>query len=259
MEIPATDRQCLRTLFEDCPYDRVLIDSVLEGHFGRAYAAPATGPEVARLDSGAFTILGGDPDAAGAKDLLHLASIDFVTPQSAAWRRFLLDEFGAGVKILRFVEFSSHALDRSHLHGIIRGLAPDFMLERVDRALAERLSPDTGNEYFLENFHSIDDFLARGIGYCIVHRDMIVSAATSMVRRRGAIDVEIETVPDYRGRGLAAVVGARLVAHCLELEIKPHWLAANTASERLALKLGYVRGGSYETLEIEAGEQLPAS
>jgi len=81
--------------------------------------------------------------------------------------------------------------------------------------------------------------LKRGIGYCILHRDRIVSAATSMAASKKAIDIEIETVPDFRNQGLGTTVGAKLVLHCLEKKIEPRWLAANVISEKLALKLGY--------------------
>ena len=79
-----------------------------------------------------------------------------------------------------------------------------------------------------------------------------MSAATSFARSRRAIDIEIETVTGYRKQGLATIVGAQLVAHCLDQDIQPCWLAANAASERLALRLGCVLGDRYETLAIHA-------
>ena len=252
VELQIADRHRLIALFENCPYDRVLIDSVLEGYFGRAHADSPVNPAAARLDSGAFTILGGNPNAAGVKDLLHLAPIGYVTPQTDEWRHTLQDEFGTHVRTLAFVEFSAVALDRAHLARLTGTLPAPFELKRIDRALAEQLPTDMGNEYFFENFHSIDDFLGRGIGYCILRRNKIVSAATSMAQSRRAIDIEIETVAGYQKQGLATVVGAQIAAYCLERGIEPCWLAANAASERLALRLGYVRGDRYETLEIQA-------
>lgn len=250
VEFQVADRHRLAALFEDCRYDRVLIDSVLEGSFGRAYADSPTNPTAARLDSAEFTILGGNPNAAGARDLFHVAPIGYVTPQTAEWRQALQDEFGPHLRTLPFIEFSTVALDRAHLVGLAGTLPALFKLERVDRALAERLPVDMDNEYCFENFYSLDDFLERGIGYCIVHRDRIVSAATSFARSQRAIDIEIETVASYRKLGLATVVGAQLVSYCLEQGIEPCWLAANAVSERLALRLGYVRGGRYETFFI---------
>jgi len=251
-EIQVADRHGLIALFENCSYDRVLIDSVLEGYFGRAYADSAVNPAAARLDSGEFTMLGGNPNAAGVKDLLHLAPIGYVTPQTAEWRYTLQDEFGTQLKVLPFTELSAVALDRAHLVRLAGALPAPFELKRIDRALAEQLPTDIRNKYCFENFNSIDDFLERGIGYCVLWCNKIVSAATSFARSRRAIDIEIETVAGYRKQGLATVVGAQLVAHCLERGIEPCWLAANAASERLAVRLGYIRGDCYETYAIQA-------
>jgi hypothetical protein len=49
---------------------------------------------------------------------------------------------------------------------------------------------------------------------------------------------------------LGTAVGARLALHCLERGTEPQWLAANAVSERLALRLGYVPGQTYETFAI---------
>jgi predicted GNAT family acetyltransferase len=57
-------------------------------------------------------------------------------------------------------------------------------------------------------------------------------------------------VPDCRRQGLGTAVGARLALHCLERGIEPQWLAANAASERLAIRLGYACRETYETFAI---------
>jgi len=244
------DRNILIPLFEDCKYDRVLINSVLEGNFGGAFADSVSQPVVARLDSGAFTMLGGNPLAVGAKDLLRIAPIQYVTPQDNEWRSLLQSEFGSRVSALPFTEFSSKTLRVNKLNKIILEIPPSYTLVQINKSLAERLTADIGNEYFFENFRSLDDFLGRGIGFCVIHQGRVVSAATSMAQSSKAIDIEIETLPEFRKQGLGTCVGARLVSHCLEHEIEPRWLAANADSERLALRLGYARGETYETYAI---------
>jgi len=251
MEIKAANRNILIPLFKDCQYDRVIIDSVLEGNFGSAYADSASHPTVGRLDSGEFTMLGGNPVAAGAKVLLRHAPIYYVTPQDNEWRRLLQLEFGARISALPFTNFSSKSLSTAHLAKLTWAVPSTFELKRIDKPLAERLPSDVGNEYFFETFHSIDDFLGRGIGFCILYQEKIVSSATSMARSNKAIDIEIETVPDFRKQGLGTAVGAKLVSYCLENRIEPRWLAANAVSEKLALKLGYIRQETYETYEIQ--------
>jgi len=250
VEITASERNVLTPLFAANRYDVVVMNSVLEGYFGVSHADSRSAPTVARLDSGAFTVLGKSPDAPAARALLRHAPIYYVTPENDGWRRLLQDEFRGRIAPLRFTAFSPHALDENHLEELVQRLPAGFELRRIDGQLAERVPSEMSNEYFFENFVSTEDFLRRGIGYCIVHEGRIVSAATSTAMCDGAIDVEIETTPDFQGRGLGTVVGAKLVSHCLQHGIEPHWLAANPESGRLAQRLGYVKGESYETLAI---------
>ncbi len=251
IEIKSTDRSKLIAIFNICQYDRVLIDSVLEGLIGEAYADSATNPTVARLDSGSFTMLGGDPASPLVKDLLRRAPITYITPQTAEWKQTLVDELSPRVTAMPFTSFSADALEMEHLISLIKTLPAIYQIRQIDKVLAERVPSDIGNEWFFENFHSIDDFQNRGIGFCILHQDVVVGAATSTSQCQRAIDIEIETVVDYRRQGLATVAGAQLVKHCLEQGIEPRWFAANPESERLARKLGFLRDACYETLELD--------
>ena len=151
VEIAAHGRDMLAPLFQRHQHDTVLVRSVLEGHFGTAYADSESTPTVARLDSGAFTMLGGTPRATVTAALLRHAPITYVTPESDEWRRVLEGEFGEGVVPLRFTEFSSRSLDGNCLAELTQTLAAGFELRKVDRELAECLSSDMNNEYFLEN------------------------------------------------------------------------------------------------------------
>jgi GNAT superfamily N-acetyltransferase len=257
-EIAAADREVLAPLFRHHRYDTVLIRSVLEGHFGTAHADSGSTPTVARLDSGAFTLLAGHPEAPATPALLRHAPIAYVTPENDGWRDALVAEFGNRISPLPFTAFAAHSLDQSRLAELARRLPAGFDLRVVDRALAERLPSELGNPTMIENFRSLEDFERRGAGYCVVHEGRVVSAATSMARCRDAIDIEIETRPEFQRQGLGTAVGARLVLHCLQVGIEPHWLAANAASERLALRLGFEKRETYETFEIkpEAGTIL---
>lgn len=250
VEIPASEREILAPLFRANRFDTVLMNSTLEGNFGAAHADSGTAPRLARLDSGSFTVFGGDPGVESASTLIRCNPISYVTPETGEWRRVLEGEFGSRISRLPFTEFSARSLDVDHLSGLTRELQDGFVLSAVDKPLALRLATDLENEYFLEHFESIDDFLERGMGFCVVHEDAIVSAASSTASCRGGIDIEIETAPDFQRRGLGTVVGARLVLECLKNNIEPKWLAANPASEKLAERIGYLKSGAYETFEI---------
>lgn len=61
----------------------------------------------------------------------------------------------------------------------------------------------------------------------------------------GGIEIEIDTKPDYRGRGLATACGAALILECLRRGLYPSWDAHDLRSVALAEKLGYHRDHPY--------------
>lgn len=250
-EVKHTDLNGLESLLQCCKYDRVIIESVLEGNFGVAYASSLDHIDLVRLDSGAFTVLSGDPNSGDLNEILNVAPMYYVTPQNEEWNGKLLSIFGSKVTPLSFTDYLPRNIQASQLAAYIGNLSPEYNLKSIDKSNAPKVVREIGNDYFFENFHSIEDYLNRGIGYCVIHEKRIVAAATSMAQCSKAIDIEIETIPEYRRRGLGTVVGAKLVLHCLENGIEPKWLAANSESACLAEKLGYSRGETYSTFEIQ--------
>lgn len=242
------ERGQLAPLFRSCRHDRVLIDSVLEGSFGEAFTDSLSRPTVARLDSGSFSMLAGEAESPTARHLLEFALPRYVTPQDATWRRLLVDTFGRRVSVIEFTTYSARALDRTRLQSLEEAIPSGHSVVPLDATLAERCGAELGNEYFLEHFHSTADFLTRGLSYCVVASGRIVAAASSTSASLRAIDIEIETAEEHRCRGLGSAVGARLVRECLARDLEPCWFAANEESGRLARRLGFSRGETYETL-----------
>lgn len=250
IKLEKKQHQRIASLFSQHQYDTVILYTILEGYHGEAFVDDINNPTVARLDSGTFTILGGDPKSIHAKDLLHSKPIQFVTPETEDWRALLETEFKDSISQIEFTECYSSSINSNHLDDFINMMPTDYYIQAIDRVLAERIASEMDSDYFLEHFDSINDFLIRGIGYCILHNNQIVSAATSVAACQHAIDVEIKTNPDYQRTGLGTIIAASLVKGCLEKDIDPKWLAANDRSTRLAEKLGYTKGKSYITLMI---------
>ena len=249
--VPTEARSRLVTLFAAHRRDRALIDCVLEGHIGQAFADDLTTPTVARLDCGPFAALAGDPASPPARDLVRCAPIDWVTPETDAWRDVLEAEFAGRIRRIRFVELSAEELDPGQLDTLAQALPPGFTVARIDAELAEALIRDLGKRWLLDSYASMDDFLARGIGYVVLCEGRVVASAASAVSSSRAIDIDIEVTPAHRRKGLGAAVGAALALECLRRDIEPLWLASNGVSVHLAEKLGYRVGGEYETFEIQ--------
>jgi len=253
IEVPPQSRSALVPLFETHIRDRAFIDCALEGYFGTARADSLSAPSVARLDCGPFTAFGGDASAPAVPDLIGSAPVDWVTPETDAWRAALERAFPGRLRLIPFVTFSSATLDPAALDRLTHALPSGYELRRLDAELTGSLIAQMKKDWLLESFASLDDFLRRGIGYVVTFGDEVAASASSAVRCSGAIDIDIETAPGHRRKGLGTAVGAALALECLVRGIDPLWLASNDVSCRLATKLGYTRGDSYETFEIAPG------
>lgn len=250
IELNKDQLNIIAPLFKQHSYDTVILYSVLEGYHGTAITDSLEAPNVARLDSGSFTILAGDPTHPNAMELIKSKPIEITTPTSAEWANLLRKIYGPSIIELEFTECYSKTVKIKHLEDFITMIPSDYHIEPIDRLLAEKIASELDNNYFLEHFDSVNDFIIRGIGYCILHNGQVVSAATSTAACQHAIDIEIKTAADYQRTGLGTIIGATLVKGCLEKDIDPKWLAANERSRRLAEKLGYTKGETYTTFMI---------
>jgi GNAT superfamily N-acetyltransferase len=242
------------TLFAAHRRDRAIIDCVLEGHVGQAFADDLAAPTVARLDCGPFAALAGDPASATARDLVRHAPIDWVTPETDAWRALLEAEFAGRIRRIDFVELAATSLDAGRLEALSHALPKGFTLAGLDAQLTEALIRDLGKQWLLDSYASMDDFLARGIGYVVLCEGRVVASAASAVSSSRAIDIDIEVAPAHRRKGLGAAAGAALALECLRRDIEPLWLASNSVSVHLAEKLGYTACGEYETFEVQPAQ-----
>lgn len=248
--IDNNERKILLPLFVENGYDTVVMNSILAGSTGTAVTDSKINPTVSRLDSGAYTIFGGNPHSTAVMDLIRLAPINVVTPQNSEWENLLYHQFEGRITYQLFCRYLPHSLNKEHLSKMAGNIDDVFKVLRIDGKLARQLPKDIENNYFFEHFNSIDDFLTRGIGFCITYNNRIVSAVTSMAATDSIINIEIETHYDFRNKNLGAAVCAALLLYCLENHIEAQWLAANDISGKLAEKLGYVKGDSYRTFLI---------
>ena len=90
-------------------------------------------------------------------------------------------------------------------------------------------------------WNNADDFITDGIGYSLIEKDKIAATAYSAFVHGDKLEIGIETVEQFRGKGYAEKVCAKLIDYCLERNIEPIWSCKfeNQASFKLAQKLGF--------------------
>jgi GNAT superfamily N-acetyltransferase len=228
-----------------------LIDTVLEGHLGSAVADDERTPRVAQLAYADVIVLGGDPSHPMAQELVERLPVDKgIWPAPEGWRDLLFRVHGENLVPIERYSFSGHQLDLGHLRSLEKQIPEGYQNRRIDLHLARLIDADSSliSEDHVHNFASPEDFVKRGIGFCILKGGRIVSGASSYAICNSGIEVQVNTHPDFRRKGLATTVSAALLVYCLERGIEAHWDAGNAASAKLAKKLGYAPSGTYEML-----------
>ena len=78
-----------------------------------------------------------------------------------------------------------------------------------------------------------------------------LAGAASYAVCDGAIEIEIDTRPDFRRLGLATACGGKLILECLQRGLYPGWDAHDRRSLALAEKLGYRLAHPYTAYWVE--------
>jgi len=88
---------------------------------------------------------------------------------------------------------------------------------------------------------SFTDFQAHGGGVCALKNDEPGAIAFSATRADDWLEIGIETLAPFRGRGLARAVAVAMIRKCLDQGLTPVWACRkeNTGSFLLAQNLGF--------------------
>jgi GNAT superfamily N-acetyltransferase len=248
LSLEHNDRRKLDELFSNHKLLRFLILTVLEGRWGLALADNEYTPHVGLLIHNPIAaFFGGNPKLPISRKLVQeLTPPYMIYFEPEGWRDLLLQEWGERlVKRQRF-DFSCKSLDINRIRAFKKGVPEGVTIKRLNLDLTRRLNDDLMTDHHLLCYDSPTDFIRRGFGFCALSGERIVSCASSFTVCSEGIDIEINTHPDFRRRGLATVLAATLIEHCLECGIIPHWDAANPISFDLAEKLGYTLNETYD-------------
>lgn len=88
---------------------------------------------------------------------------------------------------------------------------------------------------------SADDFLENGVGFSLFYDNKLASTAYSAFIHDDKLEIGIETVAEFRGKGFAQYTCSSLIDYCVENRYEPIWACKleNIGSYKLAQKLGF--------------------
>ena len=135
-----------------------------------------------------------------------------------------------------------------------RNHLPDgYSVKRVDREFLESdqviFSEDIRDWMDFEQvWGSEEDFYTKGVSFCVLYENKVVSWCTSDCTAGERIDVGIFTLPAYRRQGLGTLVVAATTDYCLDYGFKTvgwHCNADNIGSWKTAERVGFERNREY--------------
>jgi hypothetical protein len=103
-----------------------------------------------------------------------------------------------------------------------------------------------------EFWESEEKFFEKGIGFCILHKNTIVSLCISGYRYKDIHGIDIETIKSYQGRKLAQIVAYSFVDYCFSNGFIPYWdcMEGNLSSNAVAQKIGFSKEFGYKGYEF---------
>lgn len=95
------------------------------------------------------------------------------------------------------------------------------------------------------SWESKEQFLNHGFGYCLLHHEKFIACAFSAGISNDYVDIGVETVEEYRGKGYGKIVVSKMIEEILRRGKTLVWQCHvnNAASKKLAISQGFkVRG-----------------
>lgn len=119
-----------------------------------------------------------------------------------------------------------------------KNLKNDFHIVKADRQIFNEMK---GNVIPLNFWDNAEDFNDKGIGFSLFYDGKLASTAFSACIQNSKIEIGIETLSKFQGKGFAFQTCSRMIDYCLDNNYEPVWSCRleNTGSYKLAQKLGF--------------------
>lgn len=237
-------------------WNETVIWSCLQGVMGCVLADNTTRPQSAAAVLGDFAFLAG---AANPELIRTVRSHGeprplILVPRDTAWSACIEAALkGNATRITRFATRKDPAdLDRTRLLDLVRNVPHGIELSPIDARLHRACAGADWSCDLVSQFPKYEVFQHLALGIVAVEGDVPVAGASTYARYRDGIEIEVDTRPDKRRRGLARTCAAALIVAALDKGLYPSWDAHTRASLALAEQLGYRFDYAYDAYLVSS-------
>lgn len=229
-------------------WEITLIYSCIQKVMGKVFVTDTENPKSAMAFVGVFAFVAGEPD----RELVINKPDGFVVmvPQDERWSELIEECFPDARKFTRYAIRKDTVFDREKLEKMVAGLPEGYVLKKIDSDLYDLCLQDPVTFDFVSVFGSKERYLELGRGMMILKEGKFVSGASSYTRYKEGIEIEVDTIPSERRKGLASVVCSALILACLDEGLYPSWDAHDMNSVQLSKKFGYEFDHEYTAYEV---------
>ena len=229
-------------------WEITLIYSCIQKVMGKVFVTDTENPKSAMAFVGVFAFVAGEPD----RELVINKPDGFVVmvPQDERWSELIEECFPDARKFTRYAIRKDTVFDREKLEKMVAGLPEGYELKKIDSDLYDLCLQDPVKFDFVSAFGSKERYLELGRGMMILKDGKFVSGASSYTRYKEGIEIEVDTIPSERRKGLASVVCSALILACLDEGLYPSWDAHDMNSVQLSKKFGYEFDHEYTAYEV---------
>ena len=114
----------------------------------------------------------------------------------------------------------------------------EYRIVRTDKQIFNEMKGSVVPSHFWD---SADDFYKNGVGFSLFFDNKLASTAYSAFIHDNKLELGIETIEEFRGKGFAQFTCSALTDYCIENGFEPIWACRleNYGSYKLAQKLGF--------------------
>lgn len=261
------DIPCVERLFAG--WDETMIWSCLQRVMGEIYIAEESDwekPRSAVAVLGAFAFFAGEPNRELVlyKPESYPGEFVIMVPQNKDWEALIEECYSdACKKVERYaLKKEPEVFDKGKLHETVTGLSDAYELRLLDEEIFTETKKTEWCCDWTAQYPDWATYQKLGLGVVVLKDGQLVSGASSYTSYKSGIEIQVDTMEEYRRKGLASACGAKLILECLERGLYPSWDAQNKGSLALAEKLGYHYSHTYTAYEVYSygkGEIFPVN